>query len=371
VPYKRLLFTSIITLVVLAIGLLGLELYLRYTAPRIVESDTSTLGPFAQGNPDLLIRHTPRGRRLIPNADVVIKNHNLSGRDIRMKINSLGFREDEMPEDKQDNEVRILILGDSITWGDYLQAEETYVEQLERILGESYPTHTIEAINAGIGDIGIEEEIDVLLETGLSVLPDIVIVSFYLNDSRPPWGFPGELGHRGFIRRHSVLAETVYRNFKLRQWVKDQGEDRFVWTRRVNRFDWQDDRQGFLKLVTLARYDWGAAWVPESWEIVDDRLEVLKALSREHDFKVAVVAFPVAFQVYASFVEAYPQERLRGIAGKHDFGFVDLLPVLREHSNERLFFDQCHPRIRANAIIAEAIAYYLRAELIETVSGWR
>jgi lysophospholipase L1-like esterase len=354
------LFTAVVTLVVLVAGLVGLELYLRYTAPKIVESDSGSLGPFAQGNPDLLIRHTPRGRRLIPNADVVIRNHNLSGRDIRMKINSMGFRDDEIPEDKQENEIRILILGDSITWGDYLQAEETYVEQLEQMLRDSYPAHTIEAINAGIGDIGISEEIDVLLETGLSVWPDIVIVSFYLNDSRPPWGFPGEIGHRGFLRRHSLLAETVYRNFKLRRWVKDQGGERFVWIRELGKLDWHGDRQEFMKLAKLAQYDWGAAWEKDSWEIVDDRLAALKSLSREHGFEVAVVAFPVSFQVYADFLETYPQERLREIATKYDFGFVDLLPVLRQHTDTKLFFDQCHPGVSANAIIGEEIADYLK-----------
>jgi lysophospholipase L1-like esterase len=368
-PYKRLALALAIALTALAVGIAGLELYLRYTAPKIVENDASSLGRFAQGNPDLLIRHTPRGRRLIPNADVVIRNHNLSGRDIIMKINSMGFRDDEIAEDKQEDEIRLLILGDSITWGDYLQAEETYVEQLERALSESYPTHTVEAINAGVGDIGISEEIDILTELGLSVQPDIVIVSFYLNDSRPPWGFPGELGHRGFFRRHSLLVETLHRNLTLRRWVKERGEERFTWMRQAGSLNWHGDRQEFLKLANLARYDWGAAWEEDSWEIVDDRFVALKALADEHDFEVVVVAFPVSFQVYADFLETYPQDRLRELADGHGFGFVDLLPVLRQHTDKKLFFDQCHPGTGANRVIGHEIANYLRREYMPAMTS--
>ncbi|MFH1314278.1 MAG: hypothetical protein ABIJ00_13765 [Candidatus Eisenbacteria bacterium] len=45
------------------------------------------------------------------------------------------------------------------------------------------------------------------------------------------------------------------------------------------------------------------------------------------------------------------------------FGFVDLLPVLRGHRDKKLFFDQCHPGISANAIIGEEIGRYLEREL--------
>ena len=41
--------------------------------------------------------------------------------------------------------------------------------------------------------------------------PDLVVVAFYLNDSRPPWGFTfsDEVGHPGWLRRHSVAADIA------------------------------------------------------------------------------------------------------------------------------------------------------------------
>ena len=98
-----------------------------------------------------------------------------------------------------------------------------------------------------MGDIGLREEIAILEERGLSLSPDVVVVSFYLNDSRPPWGFPGEIGRRGWLRRHSLLAETIYKNLKLRRWINEHGEDRLIWTEAMNRVNWKGDRAIFLR----------------------------------------------------------------------------------------------------------------------------
>ena len=99
-------------------------------------------------------------------------------------------------------------------------------------------------------------------------------------------------------------------------------------------------------------------------------LEEIRALSRVHDFRVAVVAFPVSFQVQASHLEDAPQRRMRELTKEFGFEYLDLLPVLREHAQERLYFDQCHPTIRGNAIAGEAVAEFMR-EMIQTLGGGR
>jgi hypothetical protein len=65
---------------------------------------------------------------------VVIKNHWLSGRDIPVRINARGFRGDDVAAEPTRGVPRILMLGDSITWGDYVRDEETYVRQTANVL---------------------------------------------------------------------------------------------------------------------------------------------------------------------------------------------------------------------------------------------
>ena len=73
---------------------------------------------------------TSAGRRLRPNTNIIIKNHSLSKREIQISINSLGYRN---PELKNKTKKRILFLGDSITFGDFLAETETFVRLVENI----------------------------------------------------------------------------------------------------------------------------------------------------------------------------------------------------------------------------------------------
>jgi lysophospholipase L1-like esterase len=333
------------------------ETYLRLRATSIVSRDGTVL----EQNAGLLVRYSPRGRRLVPNAHVTIRNHYLSRKDVVMDVNSLGFRDAELPARKAAGELRVLALGDSITWADYLQADETWVERAQRRLAASMPARRVEVVNAGVGDIGLKEELDVLEEAGLAIQPDVVLVAFFLNDSRPPWGFPAEAGRPGWLRRHSLLADGLYRAAKLRGFVKRQGEERLGWIRQFPKLPWREDRAAFDRLVAMAKYDWGSAWTDEAWPVLGRELDRLGALAAEHRFTVAIVAFPVSFQVYARFLADEPQQRMAGEAAKRGFAFHDLLPLLRRHADEDLFFDHCHPREQANELIGNEVADFLQA----------
>jgi lysophospholipase L1-like esterase len=334
--------------------LLAFEVVYRLTAMNVVDEKDQRIGSI-EAHPEILIRQTRAGKRLQPNARVTIRNHRLSRRDILIETNSLGFRAREL-EPRKPGELRVMVIGDSITWGDYLQSNETYVEQIQFRLRETLGSRPVEVVNAGVGDIGIKEEIDILRETVDDVKPDIVVVGFYLNDSRPPWGFSGEIGNRGWLRRNSVVADTLYRQFKLRQWIHDKGADRFAWTSRSKDLDWRHDRDAFRVLAHLARYDWGSAWLDSSWQIVNGEFLRLRNLADRHGFEVLVVGLPVSFQVYSDFVDDKPQKLLARTATAHGFEYMDLLPLLRQHNETDLFFDQCHPRVPANALIGKAIA---------------
>jgi hypothetical protein len=52
---------------------------------------------------------------------------------------------------------------------------------------------------------------------------------------------------------------------------------------------------------------------------------------------------------------------MAGEAAKRGFAFHDLLPLLRRHADEDLFFDHCHPREQANELIGNEVADFLQA----------
>jgi hypothetical protein len=370
VTARRALLFSLVVCMFVSLGLvLGGELYLRRTQSYVVsqkESLIQRLGIIDQ-NPGLLVRTTPRGKRLIPGAKVIVKNHRLAGVDIPIEINSLGFRGKEIAPEKAPGVPRILMLGDSITWGDYLRDEDTYVRRTEVDLARALG-HPVEVINGGEGDTGSEEQMDILEESGLRVKPDVVVLGFYLNDSRPPWGFSGEVGGRGWIRRHSLVADKFYEKLVLWRWIRQQGGSRFAWIEAQNRLDWKHDQRAFLELAHLADFDWGAAWDDASWHTIDEQLTRLENHARHDGFRVATLTFPVKFQVQATTADDSPQKTFAALSQKHGFPNLDLLPLFRTHASEDILFDQCHPTALMNGIIGAAVSDF-HVEDVKRASG--
>lgn len=316
-----------------------------------------------------LLRETDKGKRLVRNARVTILNHHLSGRDVDIITNAQGFRYNELSPKKAPDEKRILFLGDSITLNNYLPEEETFTKRAEKIVNEGSKNNQYKFINAGVEDIGITEELEILKEDGLSIKPNVVVLNFYLNDSRPPWGFDNELGHPGWLRSHSFAVEWMYKRFKLAQWFQKTGSQRMRWVNDQWLYRWWDDTNDFRTFTQSAAYDWGAAWEEHSWGVIRSKLEELKQLSDQHGFSVIVIAFPVNFQLRTNFIDDYPQKQMRELSQEYNFEFLDLLPTLREayQSNRRLgvelYLDQAHLTTYGNELAGEEIAKFLKVKL--------
>lgn len=356
----RWLLLLVTTALAVAVVLAALEIHLRRGAAQVVARRNSA----AQGMTELLdseqlVQTTPNGgRRFIPNIKAIHRNHPFTHRDIPIEINALGFRSPPLPAKKAPGSFRILVLGDSVTMGEGVDESQTYVRRLEADLRARSPGANIDVINGGIGDTGTREQVEVFRERGLALDPDVVVVGFYLNDSRPPWGFAGELGTRGWLRRHSVLADVLYRDLAVRRWVRDRGGDRFEWVTLRNTVDWAHDEHAFRQLVSAARYDWGSAWDADSWVQLRRTFGDLKALAGNRTIVLAVL--PVSYQVDARFNDDVPQVQAKALASDLGFAFIDFLPMLRQHAADtRLFYDQCHLTPDGHALVGRTLADFL------------
>jgi len=93
--------------------------------------------------------------------------------DYVIKINSLGMREREIARDKPRYKRRILMIGDSVTFGTGVDADWRFSNFMQRALGED-----IEVINAGVPGWGTDQEW-IHYEMFAHVLePDIVVLTF-------------------------------------------------------------------------------------------------------------------------------------------------------------------------------------------------
>lgn len=363
-------FCSVLVALVLA------EFYIRGNNPYLITDETKRPSGIIDESREKygsLVKYTLQGKRLIPDTRVTYHNSKGEYPVVEVNINSHGFRGREIPGLKGPGETRVLVLGDSISMALDYPLEKTYVGRMETGLREILPDRQINVINAGLDGIGLRDEIGILVDKGLELEPDVVMVQAYLNDSRPADEFGALIARPNWLRRHSVAAEVIYRNYRKRQWL-DENFDRYrqyVWTEYPLTPALLNDRRAFLDFAAIARLDWGAAWEEDSWDTIETQFERLAKLSRQEGFKVVIAAFPVTFQVYAAFLEDTPQRRWAELSGAYGFYFHDLLPDLRRlaNDNKRLFIDQCHLHGYGHEVVGGILAEFMAEQVLDPGDG--
>jgi hypothetical protein len=162
---------------------------------------------------------------------------------VEVAVNSLGFRDHEIPTDWQDR-FRILVLGDSFTEGVGVPMDSCYVKALERRLNRKSPTRQQYAVlNMGIAGYSPLLEYLLMKDVGLSLKPDLVLLSYDVTDVREDMlytedatfdslGLPLSVnpsaptvgpetwipkgGFRTFVHEHSYLFSLVQNHLKPR-----------------------------------------------------------------------------------------------------------------------------------------------------------
>ncbi len=95
--------------------------------------------------------------------------------------NTLGFRDREHSFEKPKDSYRILILGDSIVYGQMVDFKNILPVQLEQKLAAA-TTKKIEVISMGLMGWNTMEQLQALTVYGFRFQPDLVLIAFYLND---------------------------------------------------------------------------------------------------------------------------------------------------------------------------------------------
>jgi len=124
-------------------------------------------------------------------------------------VNELGYRGRAYPRDKPAGVLRIAVLGDSLTYGQGVAAEDTVPAQLERQLATSPSRRRIEVLNFGIAGLNLDEYREQLELFAAEWHPDIVLTYLYGNDLEPPLCEWGEGRVFWWVARHVYLSRLV------------------------------------------------------------------------------------------------------------------------------------------------------------------
>jgi hypothetical protein len=304
----------------------------------------------------------PRGARLRPNTRSQILKHSLSNRDVLIEVNSIGLRYSELGP-KTGDEYRVLVLGDSITLGDFVPEDETFPRQLEKLTAGR--SQKIRFINAGLPGVGTMEELYRYEEVRDAVQPDLVLVEMYLNDAQTAGAFyvksiPSPFSKSRFLtwaaNRVQLVGKTLFREGGVS--IDPKWRESFRAGREMRSGDMFNSKDGFDFEVYNAYMDFGLAWNPRSWEILDGVVASLQQETREKGTRLAIALFPVHIQVMGTYEDHRPQDSCREMCARRGIPYLDLLPAFRaarQASAETLFYDHCHPTPYGYTVVARDI----------------
>jgi len=253
-------------------------------------------------------------------------NRSASLYGVQVDTNSLGFRNPEVTVEKPDGVHRIVVLGDSQTFGWGVPVDATIPRQLEARLnaeGDAY-----EVINLGVGNYNSTMEVELFKREGLRLEPDTVVLVYFVNDTEAipriaPWRF--------HLSRFSYLYAFLWDRVQA---IRASFDDTFTWDTYYRSLYQESNPHLDLNRNAL--------------------LELI-ALCEERGIHLVFASYPDLHEL-----DPYPLPEatayIEGLAREHGVAFVDFLPHFRQYDPQSLWvsYEDPHGNAKATSAATEA-----------------
>lgn len=277
---------------------------------------------------------------------------------IPVDINSHGLRGPETTYEKPPGTFRILNLGDSIVMGWGVREENTYGRRLESLLNEEGSGNLrFEVVNAGVPGWNLENALAYLQAEGLNYEPDLILLGLTLtNDIK---GDSALLADNQQPLLNWLRSNTYFWPFLTVQlrWLEARAEGR----ERIDVIDPPTDPDKYFPPDPEA----------EQWNEFWNQVSAINRLAGEKDVPVALIIFPLEFQVIDESYPTLPQELLIAKATEARIPVIDPLPSFRQACLQKpggacqledryLFADVwMHPSADGHNLIADELESFL------------
>ena len=276
----------------------------------------------------------------IPLPDPPSDPNELAGYDyVDAESNSGGFRDRDHKIKKDPSTFRIVLLGDSISVGLWIDSiNKIYPYLLEKILIKS--KINAEVINLSVVGYNTRQEVEILKREGLAYKPDLVVLQYCHNDTTR---------NDGNLLADLLRSESDNKKVsvtRISSLARYSHLFRMVWFRYIakKKLEYKDDVESNLNLL--------------SKDTTEEAFKELSLLSKKHGFKVLAVVFP-DFTDLEDYHFKEKHEELRTMSKNLGLKYLDLLDSFRscrKETNMPMAFDLYHPTADGHACAAKAIA---------------
>ncbi|MBX7144706.1 MAG: SGNH/GDSL hydrolase family protein [Oligoflexia bacterium] len=236
---------------------------------------------------------------------------------------------------------RIVVLGDSFSFGDYLQFDDTFPKRLERYLNLNEGVGRVEVINYGVSSYSTVKE-SKLLRQAMHLEPDLILLQITLNDPeivpfhpRHPFQGPDGKVHLPKILNYWKSLKFIIERVAYHRLEREYREYFH------NLFSEPRTRDYFVKGITAFQHVTAAHFVP-----------------------LGAVLFPLFDSTFDEKYEfAHEHQQVDTLLAERNIPHLDLLPFYEHIPAERLQViphENAHPNEIAHRIASEAIYSWLQ-----------
>jgi len=275
-----------------------------------------------------------------------------------VRVNALGFRGPEVAVTPAPGVRRILVLGDSVVFGQGVREDETVSAVVARSLASR--TAPVEVINAGVPGYDTTAELRLLALAGMPLHPSSVVVGMSLNDYDPAPAYSpiGVLSYNGSLGVPLLDASEFVMLLRwLWRWTRGSLGYQ-VFARIEQGLPNAGPTTGVDRLVENEHRRFYAAPPPDRWQRVVDACAALAAFGKEHALPILVAIFPEQWQVRPD-ADVTPQRALLDVCRRTGLTCLDLQPAFAA-AGGTLFQDAQHPNAAGHAVAGAVIAAALR-----------
>jgi len=284
-------------------------------------------------------------------------------RGVEYLINSEGLRGADFPAQKPEGEERILIIGDSVSFGFGVTEGKSFPALLRELLREHMPDANLRLINGGVNGYSTREELKFLKGKGIGYDPDMVIICFALNDASI------------YARQYQLNSFLELQEFKKRRDKLGRVRRVFERLRLVGLISKMVDRlrPGSVSMeeLRIQRYllhkdimHLESEEALEGWAIAMAELEEMTSFLDDQEVETLITIVPTRFQLEETPTPDEPQRRLEEFCEQRGVLFLDVLPAILEGGGKRLYLDESHLSAEGNEIMAAKIRDLVIADAI-------
>jgi hypothetical protein len=253
-------------------------------------------------------------------------NRNAELMNVPVRTEAHGFRGPKIDEQAAPGVARIAFVGDSTTMGWGVAEKETFANQV--IAKLQAQGRKIDGFNEGVGNWNTLQELTNFKDTGMKMKPDIVVLTYFINDGEPMPSYPEE----SWLDLHS--AAWIVLKYRIDSLVRQFGP----------KPDWKEYYRNLYR-------DDAAGWKATQKALAD-----FGEIAKTTDVKIVVFHLPELHEL-----KPYPfqdvTDKVHKVVDATGMPFVDLLPTVENMDPSTLWVTvpDPHPNAKADTAFTDGM----------------